>query len=279
MSKKYQQQSDLTSAMHQAVERRKDQEKKFVDPKVRWKAGLADQRRRRTKVAAAVLAPVALLSMLGGAMAMGFKFGAPSALSDALAAPTTTETVRLDGQGLDQFPEDLKSVTALKLLSLDNNSLSSLPVALGEMKGLTSLSVSYNQLATLPPEIGHLEQLQELQLKDNSLASLPDSLCGLSMLTTLNLTGNRLTDLPAGLGDLSSLKVLQLRGNRIAALPPSFARLSRLEELDLSGNPISELPSPASFPNLRKLKVKGSKISPSVLMSYKSALSKVSISQ
>ncbi len=263
--------------MHQAVERRKDQEKKFVDPKARWKAGLAEQRRRRTRLTAIVLTPLALLAMLGGAMMMGFRVGSPSALSDALSAPETTEVVRLDSQDLEEFPVELASVTALKSLYLDDNDLSTLPSALGEMKGLQLLSLSYNKLTALPNEIGHLAALEELQLKANSLTELPSGLCELHKLKKLDLTGNRLTELPADFGKLNSLRTLALRGNKISKLPAGLSKLSLLEELDLSGNPIDQLPSPESFPNLRKLNVKGTRVAPSQIQTYKTSLAKVSV--
>ncbi len=272
---KYQNSSDLNAALKQAVDRRKEQEKKFVDPKERWKAGLAANRLKRKKIAAVMLIPIMFLSFAYGAWALGLRFGKPSALKEALASPDTTTTLSLNTCKLGEYPDEIVALKALQVLELDNNGLMTLPVSIGEFKKLKKLSLKYNALTSLPKELSHLETLVSLDLKANKHSSLPEEVASLKALQILDLTNNQIRELPKNIGDLKSLQELRLRGNQLSNLPKSLSKLRSLKILELTGNPVSELPPPSSFPELRRLSVGKTNISDATIESYKKA--KVSV--
>jgi Leucine-rich repeat (LRR) protein len=276
MAKKYQNSSDLNAALHQAVERRKEQEKNAVDPKQRWKQDLATARTRKTKALAILLLPLLCCSLIYAAWALGFRFGPPGALTAALADPDNVSELRLEGAKLGRYPEEISSLPRLKRLHLDSNEIAQLPLSVGQLQGLRTLSLRYNKLSSLPKELAHLEGLEVLDLKGNSLTSLPEELSNLKSLKVLDLTNNRLQELPKDIGQMSSLEELRLRGNRISQLPGSLAKLHKLRVLELTGNPISELPPPSNFPALTRLSVGGTKISPPTVEAYQK-LPKVSV--
>lgn len=277
--KKYQNSADLNAALNEAVERRKDQEKNLVDPKERWKAGQAQGQRRKSILALALLVPLSVLAIAWAAYMMGFRIGLPGALSDALASPAGATDLNLAATHLKELPVEIKTLTALRSLNLDNNEIGSLPGGIGDLKALEVLSVQYNKLSALPTELGYLEKLQTLAVKNNQIGALPETFSGLKGLKTLDLTNNKLTSLPKDFGKMKTLESVLLRGNNISNLPPGFSKLRNLRELDLKDNPISELPPPTSFPELRRLNVRGTKIPASTIESYKTRLKKVSVSK
>jgi Leucine-rich repeat (LRR) protein len=155
----------------------------------------------------------------------------------------------------DKLPERFfqSMIESLKVLKLDGNALDQVPNEIKLLEKLEVLNLDHNKLTAFP---GHdefnLMCLRELYISNNQLTQLTDSIGLLKSLKTLVLDCNRLTDLPESLFDLVDLEYLDLSNNIITKLSNSITKLRNLKcshsyvklnktGLWLIGNPL-ELP-------------------------------------
>ena len=164
----------------------------------------------------------------------------------------------LDKLGLDEIPEDVRTLRGLKRLSLTGNELRTLPDWLVELDGLERLVLDDNCLTALPDWLGRHTALRRLSFADNRLTGLPDTLAGLSGLTLLGIGGNDLPAVPEWIGELSGLRHLYLTRCGLREIPAWLPRLSRLDSLHLIDNEITELPDRfTELGALRQLNITG----------------------
>lgn len=266
---------DLQRAIDQIVEGRKEKEQRDNALKVERESRKGDGQKRYL---AAGLSVVMLASFLYFGFQMGWiRLGPPSALSKALSSPQEATILDLDGKMIGTLPAEIGTLSKLHTLDLDTNKLSSLPSDLGRLTELQVLSLSYNELSALPQELSGMSRLSELSLKANQFSTFPAVLTSLSELRKLDLSNNRLSELPDEIAKLRNLEVLSLRGNSLNRLPAAFSQLQKLEKLDLAQNPVSELPPPESFPHLRQLSLRQTKVDEATFTRYQKTLPKVSI--
>ena len=111
--------------------------------------------------------------------------------SDCAEAPSLkNQIIKLDisHNGLNEVPDWVKHMTALRELDVSYNRLSVLPWGIGNLTRLTELNVCRTGLRTFPPTIKHLTQLQGLFVFDTALTSLPDTLGDLNLLEVLDVS-------------------------------------------------------------------------------------------
>ncbi len=267
---------ELQRAIDLVAENRKDKPVTPADLRAsRIERKAADKLVQR-RLFAVILAGLAACSVGFAAIRMGWvRFGHPAALEAALASPDSTLVLRLEAQKLNNVPLEIVGLTKLSSLYLDGNQLDSLSPEIARLTELQVLSVSYNKLASLSSSFEALNQLRKISLKANRFQTLPTFITGLKRLEELDISDNALTSLPHDIGKLSNLRVLRVEGNAIVELPESLSQLSELEELYINGNPISALPSPSSFPKLKSLNVKGTKVNDQTAEAFKKKHPKV----
>jgi hypothetical protein len=127
---------------------------------------------------------------------------------------------------------------SLRTLNLNLNVLEELPDALVELNALRNLDVSENKLSSLPSGMGELA-LTTLYAADNKLASLPESLVKMTSLVELDVGGNQLTELPQAIGSLPSLTFLVVSENQLTELPESVFEARSLKDLRCMNNSFS----------------------------------------
>jgi len=86
-------------------------------------------------------------------------------LPDLAAKMTKTE----GGEKLDEFPEEITTLSDITTLILRGNNLKSIPASIGNMTNLKKLVLTNNQLKSLPEEISELKELKTLNLKGNPI--------------------------------------------------------------------------------------------------------------
>ncbi|XP_066532073.1 leucine-rich repeat-containing protein 57 isoform X2 [Hoplias malabaricus] len=179
-----------------------------------------------------------------------------SALKAHLETSQKTGVFQLTGKSLQEFPEELQSLTAnLRTVDLSNNKIEVLPAFIGSFQQLKSLTICSNKLTSLPAEIGKLKKLETLVLNGNHLQQLPVTVGQLRTLRTLGLAGNQFREFPNNLGSLRHLDVLDLSRNRIQSVPAEVAELQAIE-INLNQNQISALsPEVSRCPRLKVLRL------------------------
>ncbi len=78
----------------------------------------------------------------------------------------------------------------LETLHLDNNNFNEFPEAITRLRKLKELSMSGNSITSISKKITYLKGLEVLNLSDNKLSELPSSIYRLRKLTHLILSGN-----------------------------------------------------------------------------------------
>ncbi len=182
---------------------------------------------------------------------------------------TKLETILLDENHFDAFPEALTRISSLKTVQIGKG-LKHISPAISQLHQLTHLILLGVDFEELPESLLTLEKLEALWVRGNlrlplhtekfaRLKQLNLSSCNIGELPTrffetiqleeLNLSYNNLVDLTGQIRALTNLKRLELNYNRITQLPDELFELSNLQYLAFSGNPLSQLP-----PQLTKLK-------------------------
>ena len=157
----------------------------------------------------------------------------------AVASPSSTTTLNLDGAAFARLPDGIERLTALKTLTLNRASgldLKAVLTQLAALPALERLELAECDLTELPAEIGGLTRLTELLVWGNRLTTLPPEVARLTALDWLNLHQNQVKALPAEMTALTALTSLDLGQNGLKEVPPVVCRLTSLTSLDLSRN-------------------------------------------
>ena len=124
--------------------------------------------------------------------------------------------------------------------------------------------------------IGEYTRLESLQLDAQNLTSLPPEIGKLKNLLQLIVNSNELTSLPPEIGGLTSLRILSLAENKLTSLPPEIGQLRNLSEISLARNsdftPAGIPAEMAELPNLHRVYLLGTQITPSTLGSMPEAV-------
>ncbi|XP_039593403.1 leucine-rich repeat-containing protein 69 isoform X2 [Polypterus senegalus] len=170
--------------------------------------------------------------------------GSPDALQEwiPLSLCQLTE-LNIGNNILEEVPEVLKELKALKKLHLFGNRIQEIPPSLYEnLTNLAMLNLNNNMIQVIAPEIERLSNLEFLGLRNNKIENIPVELCSLSKLSELHLTSNKLTTIPRELRLLTNLTQLHLARNQISELPESLYKLRKLRILDVAGNLLKFFP-------------------------------------
>jgi hypothetical protein len=159
-------------------------------------------------------------------------------LPDLLGQLGALRELTIDACALSVLPETVGHLGSLQTLNLTCcKSLTALPDSLGRLDSLRVLDLGRcTSLARLPDSLGQASSLCVLRIEFTHMTRLPDSLCRLARLETLVARHcTHLTVLPASLGQLGSLRQLNLENVwRLTSLPDSVSRLASLRTLNLS---------------------------------------------
>ena len=148
----------------------------------------------------------------------------------------------LTGQGLTQWPKEIKELKNIQTLYLAYNQITEITDDIGDLTGLTTLSLAGNPIKRLPAEFWKLTNLKSLWLDEVMLDRLPEEIDLLKNLIRLALWGNKLKTLPRQIGNLANLQELYLGMNRLAFLPATIGHLNQLKVLTLDKNRLSRIP-------------------------------------
>ncbi|XP_018732442.2 disease resistance protein RPV1 [Eucalyptus grandis] len=142
----------------------------------------------------------------------------------------------IDGTSIKAIDIPDGSYGKLKILSACNCKFLSLPNSIGNLKSLSYLGLDETELRELPCSIGLLESLQTLSLRNcRSLWKLPDSIGDLKKLQVMDLSSTIVDEIPSSVKDLQNLKELKMAGTHIREFPGGIKNLESLEEIDFSG--------------------------------------------
>ncbi len=178
----------------------------------------------------------------------------------------------LNGLGLLNLPEAVRTATWLRKLKLGNNRLRTLPGWIDSLSDLRELDLRGTPIEAFPQSFRRLTRLQFLLVTGNSSSSSPrvarnlgeviqhiNSLSALGLtyfglsempewirqlrnLERLWLFSNSFASIPDWSSELSRLRLLSVRNNRLEALPESLRTLKFLTELHIEGNPELRIP-------------------------------------
>ncbi|MCL1918368.1 MAG: WGR domain-containing protein [Peptococcaceae bacterium] len=113
--------------------------------------------------------------------------------------------------GVQNWPDNLFTMTELQELDLSENRMTRLDKRLSALPKLTKLNLSKNSLRELDDVLFDMTQLQELDIgKNNKLTQLDERIGKLVNLETLGLEWLQISELPESLGGLVNLKALDL---------------------------------------------------------------------
>ncbi|XP_030475840.1 disease resistance protein RUN1-like [Syzygium oleosum] len=157
-------------------------------------------------------------------------------LPEDIASLVALKELYIDGTSIKaiDFPEG--SYGKLEILSACNCKSLSLSNSIGNLKSLSYLALDDTELSELPCSIGLLENLRTLSLRNcRSLWKLPNSIGSLGELQVMDLSDAVVDELPSSVKDLRNLKVLKMPRTFIREFPGGINNLETLEEIDFSG--------------------------------------------
>jgi len=85
----------------------------------------------------------------------------------------------LYGFHLNEIPDIIFNLKAIRFLSLIYNNISGVPGSIGKLTELEELYIGGNSIELLPDEIGSLKKLRYLYIMEDNLTRLNDTLAGL----------------------------------------------------------------------------------------------------
>lgn len=205
-----------------------------------------------------------------------------------IPALTSLMALRLNNNGLSQFPVQFLQVHSLVYFSSIGNPFVSLPDSIGMWSNLKFLELQQTAFDTLPEGIYGLGRLQSLMINANTdtlcltpsvkqiskrltdlrlyntmLDTLPEEFTQLSQLRKLVFYKCKLNEVPPQVYALNQLSELWLDSNSIAVLPSAIARMQGLTYLSLRGNKINKIPSTICFlKELLVLDLRGNPLDP-----------------
>ena len=128
----------------------------------------------------------------------------------------------------------------LEVLKLEKNGITEFPKILRYSPNLLELSLANNNIRELPNDMEHLSCLHSLDISGNKIEKLSNNISDLTYLRKLNLADNLLTVLPNEIGKLNNLQVLNISQNDISDAPYDLInKLEQLEELNVQFNNFS----------------------------------------
>ncbi|OQV14291.1 putative Chaoptin [Hypsibius exemplaris] len=137
-----------------------------------------------------------------------------------------------------------RNIAIINKFALPNNELEEVPNVVASLRALKILDMSFNRLKSFPASILQGLPLEEINLAGNQLTAIsPKAFAGLPALISLNLAFNKLTTVPDfGLPYQHGLKLLNMSGNLLRSIGPNeFRNLSYVTTLDLSQNQLNTL--------------------------------------
>ncbi|XP_064639362.1 malignant fibrous histiocytoma-amplified sequence 1 homolog [Lineus longissimus] len=145
--------------------------------------------------------------------------------------------------GDNSFPDIIKNLKSLVDLKLDYNGLTNFPQNLQKLKTLQRLGLSQNQLKTVEG-LEKLKRLTILVLDNNKLTSLFAEISTMRRLEVCYCSNNLLSEVqPAAVKLLRHLRTVDISNNSITSLPPELFTLPHLDLLNASNNKINRLPT------------------------------------
>uniref|UniRef100_A0A8B9KP85 Leucine-rich repeat-containing G-protein coupled receptor 4 n=1 Tax=Astyanax mexicanus TaxID=7994 RepID=A0A8B9KP85_ASTMX len=192
------------------------------------------------------------------------------------------ETLDLNFNSLQSFPEAIQTLPKLKELHLYDNPLSFVGrSAFQNLSDLHALMLRGASMVQDFPSLAGTGNLESLTLTGTKIKTIPEDLCeDLSVLRTLDLSYNEIEELPSFQGcvrlqditlqhnhiqqidrdtfqGLTNLRVLDLSRNQIKLIHrDAFLSLSSLTNLDLSMNVLASVPT-TGLNSLNQLKLTG----------------------
>lgn len=180
-----------------------------------------------------------------------------------IPALTSLMALRLNFNGLSQFPTQFLAVHSLVYFSSVGNPFTTLPDSIGMLSNLKFLELQQTAFDTLPEGIYGLGRLQSLMINANSdtLRFSPAVKLISKRLTDLRLYNTMLDTFPEEFGQLAQLRKLVFYKCKLNEIPPHVYALNQLSELWLDSNNISVLPSSiARMQGLTYLSLRGNRI-------------------
>lgn len=154
--------------------------------------------------------------------------------------------------GLTEAPNEfLDSFPSIEQLKLQHNGLRDFPTEAAEIPSLIYLDVSNNNITLTDQTAGTLAKmnhLEYLQLSHNPLAHLPD-FSQMTALIDVRLQATGISEWPVGLRDQADLAMIDLRDNQLTSFPawavnPSSEQATNINKVltitELNGNPLSD---------------------------------------
>lgn len=102
----------------------------------------------------------------------------PSKGPEAITSEPAIAEVKLSGQALTTFPNEVLAHRRLRWLDLSRNSLEQLPEEIGSLQDLEMLDVSHNDLHDLPRTLLDLKKLRFLHVQGNPRLRIPAEVTG-----------------------------------------------------------------------------------------------------
>lgn len=134
---------------------------------------------------------------------------------DAFPTLNNKETcVKLKGNVIDHFPNDISNLVTVVTLDLSENRVSAIPNDLDTLSNLEILDISGNRLQTLSPQTRFPASLRGLILANNQMKILPPAI------------------------KVPGLFVLDLSNNMFADIPEHFCVSDQLIRIDFTNNPL-----------------------------------------
>ena len=151
------------------------------------------------------------------------------------------ESLNLSKLQLQDIPEEVNALTALKAINLRGNNMGTIRSDLFTfLPSLAVMNLSLNAFSYVPDNIGQLSKLTRIVLSDNQLSSLPIDLFAMPKLSELYAERNFIRELPKGMSVALNMVKLMLAGNQLTFIPDEVGEMPSLQMFDVRNNPINE---------------------------------------
>ena len=199
-------------------------------------------------------------------------------LQEALKTPDRVFHLKLEGQRLTSFPQEILELRNLTTLSLADNLIKDLDkVDLKSLRKLGGIDLSQNELRVFPTAVMKLTNLQYLNLGFNNIIVVDEEVNQMKYLVELHLAYNGMMDFPSDL-NLKYLEVLRLDGNKIQEISEdALGGLPRLVSLNINNNKLVSLPEAVYSSKIERLNLGGNKIQGLELLGLMHALTELII--
>lgn len=115
---------------------------------------------------------------------------------DAFPTLKNKETcIKLKGNVIDKFPDDLSNLVTVATLDVSENRVSAIPKELDTLSNLEILDISGNRLQIMSPQTRFPASLRGLILANNQMKTVPPGI-NVPGLFVLDLSSNMFTDIP-----------------------------------------------------------------------------------